>query len=144
MAESEALINHFPEIIEALKEGAKVAIRQVARDLTDESSSVAPYDTGALAASHYYVASDVSTYGQAVSAAQSANEHAAMLPEVDHPESDTEAIIAAAADYALYVHDGTRHHGARPWMAQTVAGAEDKVLTTLAQVIGEAIKRAAL
>lgn len=132
--------NHFPQIIEALQEGAKVAVRRVAQDLTQQANDSAPYDTGALAASGYYVASDISTYGQAVSAAQGANEHAEMLPEVSHPDSETEAIIAYAANYALYVHDGTRHMGARPWLTQTVAGAQDAVLNTLAQVIGDALK----
>lgn len=138
------VIDHFPQIIEALEEAAKVAIRQVARDLTHEANDAAPYATGALAASGYYVASDISTYGQAVAAAEGANAEARMLPEVDHPDSETEAIIAYAASHAAYVHDGTRHMGARPWLAQTAAGAQDRVMDTVAKVISDALAGAGI
>lgn len=137
-------INHFPQIIQALEEAAKVAVRQVAQELTQDASSTAPYATGALAASHYYVASDVSTYAQAVGAAEGANDAAEMLPEVDHPDSETEATIAVAASYGVYVHDGTRHMGARPWLAQAAEGARGKVADTVAKVISDAISNAGI
>lgn len=142
--ESEHVLDHFPQIIEALQEAAKVAVRQVAQGITQEANSAAPHRTGALAASGYYVASDISTYGQAVAGAQSANDAAKMLPEVEHPESETEATVAYAAEYALFLHDGTRHIAARPWLAQTAEGASGKVADTVAQVIGAAIERAGI
>ena len=141
---ADEVINHFPAIIAALEEAAKVAVRQVAQDVTRDASSTSPYDTGALAASHYYVASDVSTYGQAVGAAEGANGEAKMLPEVDHPDSETEATVAVAASYGVYVHDGARGRAARPWLAQAAEGARGKVVDTVAKVISDAISKAGI
>lgn len=137
-------INRFPQIIQALHEGAKVAVRQVAQQVTQEANGSAPYATGALAASGYWVASDFSNYGQAVGASSGANDAVEHLPEVDHPSSDTAATIAYAVNYAVYVHEGTRHMGGRPWLAQAAEGARGRVTDTVASVIQAAMQRAGI
>lgn len=137
-------INHFPQIIQALQEGAKVAVRQVAQQVSRDANGSAPYDTGALAASGYWVASDFSNYGQAVSASSSANDAVEHLPEVDHPMSETAATIAYAVTYAVYVHDGARSMAARPWLAQAAEGARDRVTQTVADVIKSAMAQAGI
>jgi HK97 gp10 family phage protein len=62
-------------------------------------------DTGNMLKSVYSSAPDVSTYSYDVERA---------LPEID-PESDTEAILAVSADYAIYPNYGTVHQPANPF-----------------------------
>lgn len=135
--------NHFPAIIQALTEGAKVGVRQVAADVTSDSAANCPVDTGATQASAYWVASDFSNYGQAVSAAEGCDDGREMLPEVDHPESQTEATIAFAAHNAIYIHDGTRSMAARPFLAEAAEGARDRVADKVGQAISAAINAVA-
>lgn len=134
--------DRIPIIIKALQEAAKVSVRQVAKEVSDEANASAPYDTGTLAASGYWCASDVSTYGQAVAAAESIAGRD-MLEEVDLPTKDDEAIVAYAADYAIFLHDGTAHISARPWLAIAAEGARDRVTTKTAAIISAAISKVA-
>jgi len=142
---AEEVINHFPQIIQALQEGAKVAVRQVAsQNVLPAAQANCPVDTGATQASGYYVASDVSTYGQAVGAAEGADGTREMLPEVAPPDSETAAIVAFAAINSIYVHDGTRRMPARPFLAQAAEGARGAVAQTVADVISAAIEGAGI
>lgn len=133
--------DHFPQLIQALHEGAKVGVRVVAKVVRDEASQTCPYDTGFLAASHYYVASDVSTYNQAVNKADRQAERD-VLSEVPLPERQTEAVVAVAAPYGIYVHEGTRHVSGRPWLAQAANGSRDRVLKATGDALTHAIKDA--
>ena len=134
------IYDKFPQIIEALREASKVAVRQVAKEISDEANASAPYDTGTLAASGYWCASDISTYSQAIAGAQDIAGRD-MLEEVDVPTADNVAIVAYAATYALYVHDGTQHMAGRPWLSQTAEGARDRVTQKTAQIIDAAISK---
>lgn len=133
--------NKFPDIIKALQAGAKVAVRTVAKEVTQEAAQTCPYDTGFLAGSHYYVTSDASTYGQGVRRATRQADRD-VLPEVSAPESESEAIVAVAASYALPVHDGTKRMAGRPWLAQAANGSRDKVLKATGDALTAAIKNA--
>lgn len=137
------VMDRIPVIIEALREGAKVAVRQVAKEITDEANNSAPFDTGVLAASGYYVASDVSTYGQAVASATGIDQRD-MLDEITPPESPTEAIIGYAASYAIFVHDGSRNVAGRPWLAQAAEGARERVTQKVADTIKKAVEGVSL
>ena len=137
------VFDRFPAIIEALREGGKVAVRQVAQEITAEANASAPYDTGVLAASGYYVASDVSTYGQAVATATGIDDRN-MLAEVEPPADPRVALIAYAASNAIFFHDGARGRAARPWLAQTAEGARGRVVAKMASILQKAIERAIL
>lgn len=110
--------NHIPRVIAALHNGAVVGVRTAAQKIERVADDTVPVDTGFLRATSYVASSDASSYFQATGAAQRIDEFRALLPEVPLPAEEAAAVVAYAASYALFVHDGTRHMPARPWLKE--------------------------
>lgn len=142
MASEVVLFDHFPQVLAALHAGAVVGVRNAAKKVLAGATEHCPVDTGCMQASGYIVASDLSTYWQATAKAEGINPHAHLLDEVDHPEDDREAIVAYAANYAVFVHDGTAHLQGRPWLAEELASVN--VVEEMGGALRVAIDRAAL
>lgn len=135
--------SQIPAVIKAIHSGAVVGVRQVAAELRQKATDDVPVDIGFLRASIYQVTSDASTYWQATSQAQKIDEFRTLLAEVEIPQSDLEVIVAYAASYALFVHDGTSRMSGRPWLQAALEAMRGKAPDTIAAVIAKAIAAAA-
>jgi hypothetical protein len=116
------LFNLFPELAKKLHDTVGELVRKGAFDVQALASGLAPVATGHLKSSIYVVpggGKGSSTYGQNVEG------DGVLLPEVEAPESDQQAIVAVAANYGVYVEFGTAHAGAQPYLtpaAEAVRG----------------------
>ncbi len=133
--------DHIPQAIQAIHNGTVVAVRRAAKQVRDDASQYAPRDTGYLSESVYTVTSDASTYGQATGKARSRADREP-LPEVNAPQSDTEGVVAVAAQYGTYVEHGTSRAGAQPYLTPAAEGMRGQLGTIVAQEINRAIKAA--
>lgn len=101
-------IDRIPEIIAELREQMAQAVEQTAHKVRESYATQAPEQTGFMASSAYVVTKDSSTYGKDLEGSGD------MLPEVEHPTSEMEALIAVAASYAAFQEYGTVHDPAQP------------------------------
>ncbi|SRR6266705_7127023 len=107
--------NHFAEIADRIKPFCQRAVKETANQVQGWAKSEAPYKTGFLR-DHIYVSTwDGSDYGQGGPGAPGSY----LLPEVK-PDSDTSAIVGAAANYSIYLEFGTRYMPAQPYFYQAV------------------------
>lgn len=117
---AEQPFNAFP-IIAARMHGAFSALaRAAAFKVQAGYQERCRVDTSAQKNSAYVVTNQDSTYDAAASAAQAANPHVTLLPEVDKPTSDTEAVVAVGVNYALINEVGGVHHTGDGAMAKAV------------------------
>lgn len=113
MADEVVLFNLFPALAKALHDAVADLVVKGAFDIKALASDVAPVKTGHLKSTVYVVpggGKGGSTYGQNVEG------EGELLPEVEAPKSDQEAIVAVAADYGVYVEYGTRFMPAQPYL----------------------------
>lgn len=82
--------NRFPQAPAAMARGVERGSAKAGDHILAQAKATVPVDTGALRESHRMEATD---------------------------EGLT---ISAGADHALYVHEGTRRMGARPWLREAV------------------------
>jgi hypothetical protein len=122
--------NHFGEIALRLHEAASQIVRKTAFDIQGGAQQRSHVDLGFQKASIYVVTNASSTYGAAASAARSRNPKAVMLPEVDTPPDDQQAIVAVGADYGIVNEYGGARHAAQPF------------LTPAAEAVGPAFQSA--
>lgn len=111
--EMTVLFNLFPELAKKLHDTVSELVRKAAFDVEAMAKDLAPVDTGHLKSSLYVVpggGKGGSTYGQNVEG------DGALLPEVQAPTSDQEAIVAVGADYGIFVEMGTSHMSAQPYL----------------------------
>ena len=101
--------NHFAIIGQQLHDECVRVVKETANELKAGYQQNSRVATGAQKSSAYVVTSTESDYSAAASAAASANPKAVILPEVNHPQSDTEATIAVAVNYAPMNEYGTVH-----------------------------------
>jgi len=111
------VINHMPEIAAALHEAAAEAAKKTAEGIVTDYSANAPRRSGFMASSAYVVTHDSSTYGNTTGSGS-------LLPQVDTPSDDQEAIAAVGAEYAGAVEYGTSRMAAQPAFHPALDGAE--------------------
>lgn len=133
--------NDIPAVLAALHAGAIVGNRNAAKKVAQKATDNCPLDTGFLRATVYRSASDATNYPQAVSQAEARGTGRAVLPETERPADELTSIVAYAASYAYWVHEGTRHMAGRPWLAEAAARAD--VAEEMAHALNAAIKAAA-
>lgn len=141
MASDNSEYNDLPAVLEALHAGAIVGNRNAAKKVAQKATDHCPVDTGFLRATVYRSAQDATNYPQAVSQAEARGTGRAVLPEVDRPEDELTSIVAYAASYAIFLHDGTRHIAARPWLADAAHSVD--VGEEMAKALNAAIRAAA-
>jgi HK97 gp10 family phage protein len=116
--------NHLPQLQEAIRRAAGQLVRKAAFDIQAHAQDRAPVQSGHLKSSIYTVtnaqAGSDNGYGQGVTG------DGELLPPVAPPSVDgPAAVVAPAADYAVYVELGTRHMPAQPYLtpaAEAVRG----------------------
>lgn len=97
---AEQPFNHFSLIGDQLHEAFSQVVRAAALNIQGGYQQGCRVDTGFQRNSAYVVTNNSSTY-------PGAGEK--MLPMVEQPASDTEAIIAVGANYAIFNEVGTVH-----------------------------------
>lgn len=123
--------NHFPAAIEALRVGAADAVDSVAKQLAADVQAGAPVRSGYLRDSTYTITSDgASTY--------TSGEHS--LPALPAPGKNT-ALVAVAAEYAIYVDSGTSRMAANPFFSGAVEAMRGRLADEAARKIGDALDR---
>lgn len=116
--------NHTPELLAAIHEGARKAVKKAAFDVEARAKQNAPVDTGYMRNALYTVTTDGSNYTSGDKT----------LPQVPVPSDDLTAIVAAGASYSEYVENGTRFAPAQPFLmpaADSVKGSLTKVFAAL-------------
>ncbi len=117
---AEQPFNHFSQIGANMHQALSQLVRAAAFNIQRGYQETCRVDTGAQKNSAYVVTNKESTYTAAASAATAANPKATILPEVEKPTSDTEAIIAVGVNYALINEVGGVHHTGDGAMAKSV------------------------
>ena len=135
--------DHFPEIIEALHEGLKQAVKKTCLDIQAKAARNAPVDTGFLRSSIYVTGSFGSTYAEELEKstrpsdkptksgkprglskrqrAVKAKMNTDLLPEIaTDPNDELTGYVAVGAAYGAYLEFGTRHMTARPYLYPAV------------------------
>lgn len=120
------IVNHFPELAEALHKAIADAVKASALDLAATYSANAPRDTGFMAESAYTVTIDGSTYR---------GEGDVSEPVVEKVADDHEAYAAVAASYAPYPELGTVHQAAQPAFYPAGDKAEQTLADGLAKIV---------
>lgn len=121
------MTDKLPELMAAFHEAVALAMRGAAQAVADEYRATAPRQTGHLASSAYLVTHNETTYGQGIEGAGD------LLPQVDAPDNDTDAIAAVAVPYAAYVEYGTQAMASQPAFHPAV----DKAAQRLAHALDE-------
>jgi len=129
--------NNWDKVAKSIKPAARLVVKKTAFDAVGhvKAQIVAndQVDTGFMLNSPYVVTSDSSTYKSGEKA----------LPEVPRPTSETEAIVAVAAEYAIHQEYGTVHIPGRPFFRpgmERVRPGFDKAMQLLKQKMEEAAK----
>src|SRR5437870_11672777 len=105
-----ASFNHFPQIAARIKPACKEIVTNTTLYTRDAVQGGAAVRTGFMKGAVYSVTPDgASTYGQVAPTKKGSY----LLPEV-RPDNDTTGIAGAAANYSVYVNDGTRSMAAEP------------------------------
>src|SRR3954469_22683409 len=145
--------NLIPQVRAAVEERSEQATRDSARHARDYAHDTAPVRTGALAASFYVNGPNGdSTYLVAAGEAKSRNPAAKIVPELSASAVDpgvgqlrdaltgrftrSQAIVASAVEYALYVEEGTVHMAPRPTLRSAALVTEkffSDVMSTVAK-----------
>ncbi len=102
------VVNHMPELVDALHQALAEAISSTAGAIATEYTATAPRDTGFMAESAYVVTAGGSTYGASGGAGPLAD------PVADAAENDTTAYAGVGAEYAAAVEFGGAHSAAQP------------------------------
>lgn len=94
----------------ALQKAASKVVRKAAFDIQAETQTNHPWEnrTGFTQSSVYVVTHDTSTYGQGIEG------QGEMLPEIEHPDSPTEADVAVGAAHFQFLELGTSRMPAMP------------------------------
>ena len=117
MALTGVVYNRFPAIAARLKPTCQGIVTRTTLYTRDAVQSLAPVDSGFMQGAVYAVTPDgTSTYGQGIAPP---TDDAYLLPEV-RPDNDTTGIVGAAANYSIFVNNGTRFMGAQPFFDQGV------------------------
>ena len=107
----------LPELAFKLQEATSRVVRKAAFDIIADAKRGAPVDTGFLKNSIYMVTPEKSTYDRIGEPVKEGQE---VLEEVTPPDSPTEAIVAVAASYGIYVEYGSEHGPAQPYLTPAV------------------------
>lgn len=142
MSEVTITRNRIPQVIAAIHAGTVAGVRAATKQVHDGYQAQVAVRTGATKSAAYTVTSEASTYRDAVAAAHDADETRHMLPEVEHPESDTEGIVADAAVNAIYLEMGTSRMAAQPAMHPALAAVRGKLPEIIAAELNKAIAQA--
>jgi HK97 gp10 family phage protein len=118
------LFNNLPMLIAALVDKAGEGLEEGAQALLDAARPNVPVITGALRDSGYIITSNTDTYDDAVNAAASDNPgmEFTQKPSIEH----NQAIIGYAANYAIFVHDGTMYMAGNPFLLDAANRTSDK------------------
>jgi len=143
--------NLIPQVRAAVEERSEEATRNTAHKAADYAHDTAPRRTGALAASFYVNGPEgESTYPVASGEARILNPAAKIVPELSASAVDpgvgqlrdaltgrftrSQAIVASAVEYALYVEEGTVHMAPRPTLRQASLGVEKLFIDFMSKV----------
>jgi HK97 gp10 family phage protein len=125
--------NHLPQLQKELGERVILALDKGAAIIESESKAAAPFASGALRASGFRISAVHNDYAAAVTAMEARNPSAqATLPP--HTEKN-EVVIGFAADYAIFVHDGTHSMAGRPFLVETAERHKDDLITITQQIL---------
>lgn len=123
-----------------VKIGVNQVIRNTARDIRDAAVVNCPKQSGALAASGYVIAGRYNDYDRRVAVAISLNpKMIVMQPEL--PDAPNQAVVAFAAGYAGYVHDGTTRNAANPFLTRAIDLIEPIFFAAVSEVLSLNIPR---
>lgn len=106
----------LPELAVKLEETVSKIVRKTAFDIQAMAQVAAPFDTGFLKNSIYCEVNGGANEHPYSSVMAPVKEGQELLPEVDKPSKPTEAIVAVAANYGIYLEYGTVHGPARPYL----------------------------
>ncbi len=109
--------NKLPQIAVALHGVMAEHVAGTARAIMMLARQNAVQRTGFMASAIYRVTKTVSTYGQGVVQGEPGSY---LLPEVDHPTNDQTAIVAAGANYSMFVEMGTSRQSSQPFLLPAV------------------------
>lgn len=102
--------NHLSEMGEQIERAISELVRKAAFDVQAQAQQNAPVATGFLKSSIYTVTYDSSSYGQGVVG------DGMLLPEVEHPSSQQEALVAVGAEYGVFQEYGWSTGPAQPYL----------------------------
>lgn len=127
--------NHLPQLRRELGQRVILALDRGAAIIESESKAAAPFLSGALRASGFRISAVHNDYAAAVSAMSSRNPNAqaTIPPHVDK----NEVVIGFAADYAIFVHDGTHSMIGRPFLLETAERHQDDLLDIAKEILTE-------
>lgn len=126
----------FPQIAGLLEVIVSELVRKAAFDIQAAAASNLSLghgvDTGFLKGSIYCVVHDGKNLHpySAIDTPQRPDAYA--LPEVEKPSSPTEAIVAVAANYGIYVEFGTVHMSAIPYLTPAAELVRPQLMASLA------------
>lgn len=126
--------NRFDELRGMLRSRAGQIVRKTAFDIQKGYQQSARRDTGAQVNSAYVVTASTSTYVAAVAAAEGANPHAELLPEVPAPDPFT-AIVAVGVSYAAVNEFGGHGHAGDGAMTQAANASRPAFLAAMGQLL---------
>lgn len=136
------VFNRIPQVIAQISERTKVAVDDTARDIQQRASSVAPRDTGSLAASIYVNNGDQSDYPQRTGDAQARNRNVVILEEID-PEfvipllagnASYSTVVGVAAGHGVFQELGTRFQPPQPFLIGSAEATSDDFMTRMSHV----------
>lgn len=125
------IFDQLPEMGPILRKAVGEIVRKTAFDIQAEAQTMAPIKSGFLKSSIYVVTNRESSYGQGLVAQPSDD---ALLPEVERPASDLEAVVAVGANYGVYVELGTVNQSAQPYMTPAAGFVEPQFHAALATI----------
>jgi HK97 gp10 family phage protein len=146
--------DRIDELRGALRREASAAVRKAAYDIEAAAKQAAPVDTGFLRNSIYTVTSQGSRYGGAQARAENRRSEkyagtrrsrrlgkrvsvgGRMLPEVDGPASDLDAIVAVGAGYGAYVELGTSRMAGRPFLGPAAEAVRPAFEAAMRRLLG--------
>lgn len=152
MVTMEIRSNKLPGLANAIHRKLVQVVTKTAFDIERDAKGRAPVDTGALRASIYTVTATSSGYGAAIGQAKAAANRRTkkrkrkglsagtvplFFPEVN-VSRDTEAIVAVAACYGLFIEFGTIRMAAQPFFTPAIEAHRQEFL----DAVGEAVRGA--
>src|SRR5690242_10882423 len=99
------IFDQLPEMGPILRKACGQIVRKAAFDIQATAQTMAKVRSGYMKSTVYVVTNNESTYGVGFMEPPPNTEP---LPEVPHPTTDLEAIVAVGANYAVYVELGTQ------------------------------------
>jgi HK97 gp10 family phage protein len=106
--------NNFDKLREKLKAARTQIVTRTAFDIQARAQLAAAVDTGFMRSSVYVATAKSSSYGARL--VSDPSKQGDLLPPVARPMTDTEAIVAVGAAYAIYVEYGTSRMAAQPFL----------------------------